>query len=414
MAETKRFADIPEMSPHVRIEQRFLPVDEHRTELVNKFRHHAVARIKKICLNSPEEEHKLWVFAHSTPGKEPFYETVLKDQGSKRSFGIERAEFRGRIEQEVFEYYEADNAPSLTHYRYRPNPNICIDFTEDGDILRAESNDPTAWDNFVQVEELEGFFHQATHDKRSDSEWLAHTAFRNAHGGREAFPSPARPEISQMIDDIDTLRDGNNRIVVMLGGRSGAGKSYTVRGLQKKLSSRRINSTVISTDDYNRGRKHLFALAKSRGEHRWVNYESEEVYDLSLFATDIQQLINGSDIPRYAFNFDTEEREKIDTINADASEVIIIEGIMANHPSLRNLAHLSYEIPTLTATSLGQRSFRDYDERPQFAHPRKNVPYYMTFVEPAFRAATGRGYALESTPQIIRRILDNELHETTN
>lgn len=405
----KRFADIPEMSSHIRVEQRFLPVNEHRDELVKKFRQHAVTRIKKICLNNLDEEYKLWVFEHTTPGEPPTFETVLKDQGSKRSLGIERAEFRGAIDEEVFRYYEADDAPTLTHYRYHPNEHVCLDFTEDGDILRAETNDANAWNQFVGEEKLEGHFIQATHDKRSDSEWLAHSRFRNLHGGREAFPLPSRPEVGRMFDDIEELRNGRDKVIVMLGGRSGAGKSYTVRELQKKLSSHRISSIVISTDDYNRGKKHLYSLAARRGEHRWVNYESEEVYDLPLFISDINLLTANADIPRYAFNFDSEEREVTGTINAIEYEVIIVEGIMATHPLLHGLAHLSYEIPTLTATSLGQRSFRDYDERPQFAHPRKNVPYYMTFVEPAFRSATGRGKPLNATPQIIRRMLDEEL-----
>lgn len=412
MGPDKSFADIPEMSPHVRTERRFLPVDSHRGELISRFLGHATARITKLCLNNPNEPSKLWMFEHATPGKKSTYETILKDQGSKRSFGLERAEFRGPIYKEVFDYYKDMDVPSLTHFRYRPNPHVNLDFSTDNNILRAESDNPAAWDQFIRVESLEGFFAEATYDKRVDSEWLAHMAYQNSHGGREAFPIPVRPEVDKMFEDIEQLRDAQQRIVVMLGGRSGAGKSYTVRELQKKLSSHRIKSSVISTDDYNRGKKHLFALAESRGEHRWVNYESDEVYDLSLFRSDIENLLAGNDIPRYTFNFDAEERETVGLINAENSEVVIIEGIMATHPLLHGLAHLSYEIPTLTATSLGQRSFRDYDERPQFAHPRKNVPYYMTFVEPAFRAATGRGKPLKALPQIIRHILDQELQSS--
>lgn len=414
MGENKSFADIPEMSPHVRTERRFLPVDKYREELVARFRSHAVSRITKLCLNNPSEHHKLWVFEHATPGKKSTYETILKDKGSKRSYGLERAEFRGPIYKEVFEYYRDTDVPSLTHFRYRPNPHVNLDFSTDNDILRAESDNPAAWDQFIRVEGLEGYFTEATYDRRADSEWLAHMDFQNNHGGREAFPVPSRPEVDKIFEDIEQLRDSQQQVVVMLGGRSGAGKSYTVRELQKLLSSHRINSTVISTDDYNRGRNHLFALADSRGEHRWVNYESDEVYDLPLFRSDIEQLLAGSDIPRYAFNFDKEEREVAGTIKANAAEVIILEGIMATHPLLHQLPDLSYEIPTLTATSLGQRSFRDYGERQQFAHPRKNVPYYMTFVEPAFRAATGRGKPLKATPQIIRRILDEELQQPTD
>lgn len=410
MAEKRSFADIPEMLPHVRTERRYLPVDEHHTELVERFRRHATEHIRKISLNNLNEESKLWVFKHTLADSKPTFEAVLKDQGTQKRQDIERAEFRGPIYKEVFEYYDTD-LPTLSHFRYHPNPHVCLDFTEEGDLFRAESSDSVVWDDFIRVENLDGYFIEATNDKRTDSEWLAHMAYKNSHGGREAFPIPTRPKVSDMFEDIEILRQPGQKIVVMLGGRSGAGKSYTVRELQKKLSSHRINSTVVSTDDYNRGRKHLFALAESRGEHRWVNYESDEVYDLPLFMSDIQHLVAGNDIPRYAFNFDTEEREVVGTIEADKAEVIILEGIMATHPLLRRLAHLSYEIPTLTATSLGQRSFRDYDERPQFAHPRKNVPYYVTFVEPAFRDATGRGKPLKATQKIIRRILDVELEE---
>lgn len=412
MTENKSFADIPEMSPHVRTEQRFIPLDEHREELLSRFRHSAGSRITKLCLNNPSEHHKLWMFEHTTPGKKSTYETILKDKGSRRSYGLERAEFRGPIYKEVFDYYKDTDVPSLTHFRYRPNQHVSLDFSTGNDILRAESDNPAAWDQFIRVEGLEGYFREATYDKQTDSEWQAHRNFQNSHGGREAFPLPSRPKVDTILEDINQLRDRQQRVVVMLGGRSGAGKSYTVRELQKSLSSHHINSTVVSTDDYNKGKRHLFALADSRGEHRWVNYESEEVYDLPLFRSDIERLLAGSDIPRYTFNFDIEEREDIGIINADNSEVVVIEGIMANHPLLHGLAHLSYEIPTLTATSLGQRSFRDYDERPQFAHPRKNIPYYMTFVEPAFRAATGRGKPLKATPQIIRRILDEELQHS--
>lgn len=408
MAE-KNFADIPDLAQHVRIEQRFLPVNSRRDDLITRFRDKAVEQIRKLNLNNQNEQYKLWMYRRISP-EGTTHETILKDKGTYQDYGLEKAEFRGLVYPEVFDYYDND-VPSLSHFRYRPNNHVSLDFSESGEIMRAESDNPGAWEHFIRVERLQKHFYVATGNLMADSEWLAHTTFKNQHSGREAFPLVEKPEVSTMFEEIKQVSRVVQKPVVMMGGRSGSGKSFTVRELQKKLLSHKIKPTVVSIDDYNRGRTHLYRLAQRRGQHRWVNYESKEVYNVPLFMKEFASLLAGQPIPRRKFNYDTEESEIIGMIDPNDFDVYIIEGIMATDPRLRGLADLSYEVSTLTATSLGQRSFRDYDERPQFGHPRKNAPYYMTFAEPAFLAATGRGKPLKALPQITRRILDKELED---
>lgn len=353
-------------------------------------------------MGHPKEPYSLWMFEHESP-TETFHETTLKDKGAQRRFGLERAEFRGPIHEDLFRYYD-DDVPTLTQYRYRPNQHVSLDFSDTGRLVRAESDNPAAWNHFVRVEGLDDYFFDATANRRTDNVWLAHLDYKNKHGGREALAPIPKPEVEEIFSDIESMREDGKKVIVQLGGRSGAGKSYTVRELRKKLSSHQIKSIVISTDDYNQGKKYLYALANKRGQERWVNYDKDEVWDLPLVKAHLLQLLDGKSIPQFEFDFNTEERQEVGTINPQDYDVYIVEGIKANHPIFHGIAHLSYEIPTPFATSLGQRDMRDWDQRQQFGHPRKNTLYYVNLVEPEYRAATGLREPYDATDLYLEHL----------
>jgi uridine kinase len=363
-------------------EQKFLPrTAEFREALIDKFRSHAVEKIRQLYLSHPSDEYILWISEQTHPEES---RVALKDRGTWTADGLRRNEFRGVLHEGLFDYYDND-VPSVNKLRARPREGVIIDFFDDGHV-HAESVDPSAWRQFIFEQDCYDQFVEVTNVERNraaDNEWRAHRNYRLEHGGREAFAPLPPLDVNKVMVDIASVRNGEP-IIVQIGGRSGSGKSTFIRNLQMELQGHNISSLFVSTDDYNYGRTYLYGLANKRGEDKWVDYDSDEVYDLSLFKTHLEKLKQGEAIPK--FYFDHQPEERLQQGEFGPAEVVIFEGIKANHPNLRDLAHLSYEIPTSLATALGRRCMRDLRERPRFAKPRHNLEYYLKYAEPAYRA----------------------------
>lgn len=178
----------------------------------------------------------------------------------------------------------------------------------------------------------------------------------------------------------DSLQVGKP-LIVTLSGRSGSGKSTLLQEVREKLNKLFISSEILSTDDYNVGMKQLRIL----GNGSWKNYDADEVYDLELFRRDMHSIKIGNSIPVRRYDYVTGEPQ-INGTNIRPANVLLIEGIKANHQSIRDLADLSFNITTPLATSIGRRILRDMITRPQFADPGVNLAYYLEYAEPAYRS----------------------------
>ncbi len=372
-------------------EQRYTPRTlDFRQTLTDKYKASATEDVRQIYLSHPSDEYSLWLSEEKRIGGPTTYRTSLKNRGEWTSGGgLKRVEFPAEIDAELFQLYDHD-VPAIHKVRARPREGVIIDFYDNG-YVHAESFDPQAWRHFIDENGFHDEFQDVTngdnkkaaYNQGAYNEWRAHRNYRLDHGGREALTPNPPLNLDIVVEDILSIRDGKP-IIVQIGGRSGSGKTTVIGSLHEKLQTANVTSLTLSTDDYNFGRTHLYALANSRGQEKWVNYDSDEVYDLELFKSHMEKIKSGEVIPKY--HFDHEPEERLTLGNVKPAEVIVFEGIKANHPSLRGVAHLAYEIPTSFATSLGRRSMRDLIERPRFAMPRHNLVYCLRYVEPAYQA----------------------------
>lgn len=355
------------------IEQKFLPIFP---EKLVEFRDGA-AHIEQIYLSHPSEEYNLRIRETIKDGIAT-YKATLKDTGAITAEGLNRLEYETPVDKRAYRLYRSLGRPAVRKLRAEPAPGIAIDFFDDGHI-HAESEDPRAWQHFVNTHNLEGSFEDVTGDRITDNEWRAHFNFRRLHDGQEALKPQTPLDVDDIRLDIIHHQIDSPTTLVRIAGRSGSGKSTLVRELRQKLDTVHLPTIVISTDDYHRGKTWL---ERQNDGQAWTEWDAPIVYDRAALVHDLALLRQGESVATRRFNFTTEEPEV--TGLTTPAPVIIIEGIYARHHDFDH-ADLSYEVPTPLATCIGRRVVRDLIERPRF-DPSGNIRYMLESAEPAWLA----------------------------
>lgn len=254
-----------------------------------------------------------------------------------------------------------------------------IDWFEDGHV-HAEAEHPISWTAFLDDNRLaSSHFVDMTGDHRTDNEWRAHFDYRRLHDGNEALTIPPEIESNSIARVIYEQHLRSSTTIVTVAGRSGSGKSTKIQEIRSLLSQNGIQSIVLSTDNYNRGRTWL----EAESGHAWTNWDAPIVYDLELLRADLQQLSSGNDISQRFIDFETEEPVIGGVF--EPAPVILVEGIYAHDASFDQVAQLRYEISTPLATCVGRRLLRDMSERPGFADPSYNLRYMLEVAEPSYK-----------------------------
>lgn len=125
------------------------------------------------------------------------------------------------------------------------------------------------------------------------------------------------------------------RCLVLLSGPSSAGKTTTANNLKRELEARGRQASIISLDDFYRGKGQAPLLPDGS-----YDYESIEALDLPLLQACMKELLTDgvTQLPRFNFNTREPEPQKQELRIADNS-VVIFEGIHALNPMLED--HLS-------------------------------------------------------------------------
>lgn len=355
--------------------------------LLERFRTEAGKQIVQPYLSDPSEPFSLRLRHTEKSDGSTKLETTLKSAGELVADGKSRAEYPGHITSERFDYYAADELPTVRKRRVSPLDSIDIDFFESGDV-HVESEDPRAWNRFLDHFDFHaGEFDDAT-GLVPDNELLAHINYRHEHGGRSAF-APYRPfdtdiALEAILPYVKSAIQLSRETlpVVRLYGRSGSGKSHYLAMLREKLATHGVESSVLSTDDYNRG---MSALAEMNGGKHPTNFDASDVYDLNSAHADILRWIDGEPIQKRTIDYKTSEPVLGDEIAAPQNgSVLFVEGIWARHDKF-DFANITFDVGTPLATSIGQRITRDLVTRPEFADPSSNLTYYLEHAEPAYR-----------------------------
>lgn len=361
-----------EQNSYTEIEKKYRPLNPGK---LDRFRAQATA-IEQIYLSHPDDEYSLRI--RWTDGNQPTYVPTLKDRGRITQKGLERIEINGVVSQKRYEYYRSGNVPVINKFRYQPEPGVAIDYFTEDNYVQAESENPAAWERFLDQYDLHDEFVEITGEPESDNRTRAHNLFRQTNGC-DAFEQPDELTADEVVEQI-LRRRGQQTLVATVAGRSGAGKTTLLNTVRASLREHGISSSTLSTDDYNHGRTYRERLASGQ----WTNYDSNETYDLALCMMDVKRLKIGHAVAKRAYDFDSDE-PIVDGF-VEPSDVILLEGIKAPHPLFAEVADLSFVIPTSLATSIGRRIIRDLRERPRFAEPGTNLSVYLEYAEPEYRA----------------------------
>ncbi len=137
-------------------------------------------------------------------------------------------------------------------------------------------------------------------------------------------------KFAKMAADIaDRYRQGGAR-VVMIAGPSSSGKTTSAKRLSIQLVTNYIIPKVISLDNYFVDRQHT-----PRDESGDYDYESLYALDLEQFNKDLQDLIDGKEVPMPTYNFETGQREyKGNTLKLEENNILLMEGIHGLNPDL--------------------------------------------------------------------------------
>ncbi len=319
-------------------------------ELLEGFRAGAVP-IEQIYLSNPQDEFSLRVRAkHTAHGTE--YTATLKDEGNIVDGQLERLEVETAISAETYDYYASQpDLASIKKLRAEPYPGFTIDYIEklDSPLAEIEQRDDP-YPAYIQA--LTSELVDVTGDPLFLNETLAHT-LRDIKSERDnTTPETLDVFVRRVAHDILThYRLGYKHIVTGISGMSGSGKSSVVAELSRQLEEHfgpEFKPTILSTDDYHKGRIHL---EETYGAP-WENWDDERVYDTELMASDIARLLNGETIHHRHFDFASEETVIDDPVVL--RPLIIVEGIVAGSPDLQDIRQLHFEVPTSRATSIGR------------------------------------------------------------
>ena len=187
----------------------------------------------------------------------------------------------------------------------------------------------------------------------------AYFEYYETHPQDEQKAPPSNEEVELIVDAAREKLSGEP-LVIAITGRSGSGKTTLAEAVMAKLHEDGRSAVILSTDDYNRGRSGLRALF---GHDDHANWDAHHVYDTALMARHLEELKSGRSIPRHGFNFaESEPHELVEGDTVDPAQVIIIEGIMANSPNLKDVTDICHLVPTPLATCIGRRVMRDMQQ----------------------------------------------------
>jgi uridine kinase len=358
-------------------------------------------------LSHPDEEFSLRVRAKYGP-KGVSYSGTVKDEGEMVGDSLDRMEISTEISEEFFNFYQTKpQFPDVKFLRAEPLPGLAIDFIEEVEMPQVEYESLVGDVEPAFVSVLKTGLVDMSNDKSVRKEVIAH----RLHGDESLKPSGETLEnfAKRVFDNmIATYTMGHKQVVVGISGMSGSGKSTAVRALQERFVEtfgKEFEPVILSSDDYHRGKKWLEATYGAP----WTNWDDPRVYDTAALANDIARLGEGQSILRKHFDFATEEVVFDEEITP--SPFVIVEGLFAGSPDLKEVRHLHYEVPTAIATSIGRdvrRLVLENRANGSIATPEARLRYCLEVALPTYleqQRPTRNSFAAHGRPLAERAFM---------
>lgn len=175
--------------------------------------------------------------------------------------------------------------------------------------------------------------------------------------------------------------------IIGITGRSGSGKSTLAQKIEEEYKDDGFSVTTLSTDDFNRGKKEVVKLTGVDHENgEAINWDSHVAYDIE----DLHWVLQRSKIwiptlGKRKFDFASSETIVDKKKFIEPAQIMIVEGIMANSPILREDIDMHYVMSTPLATCIGRRVVRDTSGRGVTWSAEEILRYQLEVAEPEYR-----------------------------
>lgn len=175
-------------------------------------------------------------------------------------------------------------------------------------------------------------------------------------------------------------------ILIGITGGTGSGKSTIAKEICSRFDEKCI--AIIQQDSYYKQQNNI-----SPEERVKTNYDHPDAFDTELLVEHLKKLVNGEDIEKPIYDFETHNRKK-ETILVESREIIIVEGILVlQEPTIRDLLDIKIFVDTDADVRIIRRLVRDINERGRSIESVINQylnvvrPMHMQFTEPSKRYA---------------------------
>jgi uridine kinase len=202
-------------------------------------------------------------------------------------------------------------------------------------------------------------------------------------------------------------QDGAVRVVIGIGGGTGAGKTTLARQIAEQWTER--GATILDLDSYYHDHQHL-----SPAERTLVNYDEPDAIDFALLREHVKILIRGKGVAKPKYCFATHLREATSEATP-AARILIVEGLLALWDApLRALMTLRLYVDAEADLRFIRRLERDTRERgrtvesvvQQYLNTVR--PMHLAYIEPTRAHAdlvmNGAGWEGENWAQLEARL----------
>ncbi len=188
-------------------------------------------------------------------------------------------------------------------------------------------------------------------------------------------PSLETTPMSNVLSKIRTeLGTARQPVIVTLGGPSASGKTTLLEKFKREFGDA---CTVISTDNYYIGKTRM---RREMPEGHAGNFDHPDAIDTRRIARDLARLRQGQTIDLPWYDMKTSEPELSSPLAP--SPLIIVEGLVANHPDVRNTSNLSLNLTAPVEERLRRRAQRDIARKGHDAGTTMDI--FMNQVEPSY------------------------------
>jgi len=145
-------------------------------------------------------------------------------------------------------------------------------------------------------------------------------------------------------------------MIITISGRSGSGKTTTVKKLIELLGEK--NVCYLHQDSYYKDQSHI-----PYEERELINYDHPEAIDIELFIKHLKDLSNMKKVNKPIYDFATHTRAKEAEI-VKPKAIILADGIhVMTSAAIRNIVDIKVFIDTDADISFIRRLLRDTKER---------------------------------------------------